>query len=65
MRRERTPDAEDRGESHVLLETRSRALNGLGKTMASIDRFPTFTEIRRFIVLSPLPQYLSVKNHGP
>ena len=24
-----------------------------------------FTGIRFFIVLSPLPQYLSVKNHGP
>jgi hypothetical protein len=57
------PDAVDTGEAHVLLQTRSRVLNGAEETMGSIDHAPTFTGIRLCIIVSPLPQYLSVKNH--
>jgi len=47
-----------------LLQTRNQVLNGTEKTMASIDCFPTLTGISIFIIVSPLPLYLSVKNHG-
>jgi|CXWL01.1.fsa_nt_gi hypothetical protein len=62
--RKEVPDAVDTGEARVLLQTQSRVLNGTEETMASIYPSPTFTGIRTFIILSPLPQYLSVKNLG-
>lgn len=46
------------------LRTQSQALNSAQESTVPIDRSPTFAGIRLFIVLSPLSQYLSVKNHG-
>lgn len=42
-----------------------RLLTGGKETMALGNHSPTFTGLRMFIVLSPLTQYLSVKNRAP